>query len=102
MSGSSGKDLAKQFKEQDIVVVGHRDATVAKELNKMISSASLIGSAILGLVVGVAEGTGVSQGLVAGVVVGVLSALSLLEQVMSEYQQAGATNSQFAQVFGTN
>lgn len=102
MSGSSGKDLAKQFKEQDIVVVGHRDVTVAKELNKMISSASLIGSAILGLVVGVAEGTGVSQGLVAGVVVGVLSALSLLEQVMSEYQQAGATNSQFAQVFGTN
>lgn len=102
MSGSGGKDLAKQFKEQDIVVVGHRDATVAKELNKMIQSASLIGSAILGLIVGLVEATGLSKGYVAGVVVGVLSALSLLEQIMSKYQQTGAANSQFSQVFGTN
>lgn len=102
MSGSSGKDLAKQFKDQDIVVVGHRDVNVARELNKMITSASLIGSTLLGLTIGLAETTTFSQGYAAGIAVGVLSALSLLEQIMTEYQQAGAANSQFAQVFGTN
>lgn len=102
MSGSSGKDLAKQFKDQDIVVVGHRDATVAKELNKMISSASLIGSFALGAIVSIVEATGTSKGFVAGILVGVLSALTLLEQIMTDYQQVGAANSQFAQVFGTN
>lgn len=100
MSGSSGKDLAKQFKDQDIVVIGHRDATVSKELNKLISSSSLFGSLILGLIIGFVESTGLSKGLVAGVVVGILSALSLLETIMSEYQQTGPANSQFAQVFG--
>ncbi|KAG0680583.1 Protein transport protein ssh1 [Pichia californica] len=100
MSGSSGKDLAKQFKDQDIVVIGHRDATVAKELTKMISSSSFIGSLILGSIIGFVESTGLSKGLVAGVVVGVLSALSLLESIMSEYQQSGPANSQFSQVFG--
>lgn len=102
MSGSTGKDLAKQFKEQDIVVVGHRDATVAKELNKLISSSSLIGATILGAVIGLAESTGLSKGLAVGVTTGLLCALSLLENVMSEYQQSGSVNSQFAQVFGTN
>lgn len=100
MSGSSGKDLAKQFKGQDIVVVGHRDATVAKELNKMISSASFVGSTVLGLIVGLTEATGLPKGLVVGVIAGVLSALSLLEQIMSEFQQTGAASSQFAQVLG--
>lgn len=100
MSGSSGKDLAKQFKDQDIVVAGHRDATVGKELNKMISSASVIGSTLLGAIIGFTESTGFSKGLVSGVVVGVLSSLSLLEQIMSEFQQSGAANSQFSQVFG--
>lgn len=100
MSGSSGKDLAKQFKDQDIVVVGIRDANVAKELNKLISLSSLIGSTVLGLIIGVAESFGISNGLVAGISIGILAALSLLEQIMSEYQQSGATNSQFSQVFG--
>lgn len=100
MSGSSGKELAKQFKDQDIVVVGHRDATVGKELNKMISSASVIGATLLGAIIGFAESSGLAKGLVAGVVVGVLCSLSLLEQVMSEFQQSGAANSQFSQVFG--
>lgn len=102
MSGSNGKDLAKQFKDQDIVVVGHRDATVAKELNKLISSASLTGSFALGAIISIIEATGVPKGFVAGVSVGVLSGLTLLEQIMTDYQQTGATNSQFAQVFGTN
>lgn len=102
ISGSSGKDLAKQFKDQDIVVVGHRDANVAKELTKMISSASLAGSFTLGAIIATIEATGFSNGFAAGISVGVLGALSLLEQIMSDYQQAGSANSQFAQVFGTN
>lgn len=100
MAGSSGKDLARQFKDQEITVVGHRDATVSRELNKMISQASIVGSFILSLSVGGVESLGLTNGLLSGVSIGLLCAMSILETVVSDLQQSGAANSQFGQVFG--
>ena len=34
MSGSSAKDVAKQLRDQQMVMKGHRDSSLAKELNR--------------------------------------------------------------------
>ncbi|GMM30386.1 Ssh1 protein [Martiniozyma asiatica (nom. inval.)] len=100
LAGSSGKDLARQFKEQDITVIGYRDATIARELNKLISSASTAGSVVLGLTTSIAEATGYSQGFATGVGIGMLCAMSVLEDIMTDVQQGNANGTQFQQVFG--
>jgi protein transport protein SEC61 subunit alpha len=51
ISGSSPRDVAKQFKDNGIVIVGHRDVAVIKELKRIIPSAAAIGGALGGLVV---------------------------------------------------
>ncbi|GMM30219.1 translocon subunit [Martiniozyma asiatica (nom. inval.)] len=48
VSGSSPKDVAKQFKEQGIVIAGHRDSSVYKELKKIIPTAAAFGGATIG------------------------------------------------------
>lgn len=100
MAGSSGKDLARQFKDQEISVVGHRDATVGRELNRLISQASLAGSLILSALVGGAESLGITNGVLSGVSIGLLCGLAILENVVADLQQGGAAGSQFGQVFG--
>lgn len=99
LSGSSGKDLAKQFKDQEISLVGFRDGS--KELNKLISSASITGCILLGLGVSLGDVFG-GDGFVSSVVVGFLGAMGVLENVMADLQQNGAAGSQFGQVFGQN
>ncbi|ANZ73521.1 BA75_01653T0 [Komagataella pastoris] len=48
ISGSSPRDVAKQFKDQGLVIAGHRDATVYKELKKIIPTAAAFGGATIG------------------------------------------------------
>lgn len=50
ISGSGPKDIAKSFKTQGIVIVGHRDVTVAKELCRIIPVAASVGGSIIGLI----------------------------------------------------
>ena len=38
VSGSSAKDVAKQLREQQMVMKGHRDSSLAKELNRYITT----------------------------------------------------------------
>ncbi|GME84684.1 unnamed protein product [Ambrosiozyma monospora] len=102
VSGSTGKDLAKQFKEQEITLVGHRDTNVAKELNKILPVASTTGAVALSSVIGLAETSGLSSGFALGTSVGVLSSLAVLESLMTDWQQSGGASSQFAQVFNPN
>ncbi|CDK24392.1 unnamed protein product [Kuraishia capsulata CBS 1993] len=99
ISGSSGRDLAKQFKEQDIALIGHRDVAVTRELNKIIPVAAATGAAIIGLVVAISENLG-SRGESVSAVIGLLSALTILEGVATEWQQTGGQNSQIGQAFG--
>lgn len=47
-SGGSPRDVAKTFKNQSIVILGMRDASVIKELKKHIPVAAGIGGAVIG------------------------------------------------------
>ncbi|QPG77332.1 hypothetical protein FOA43_004741 [Brettanomyces nanus] len=93
MSGSSAKDVAKQFKEQDITMVGRRDVLMSKEIGKIIVPASSAGSFATALAAAICECCGGSKGLSYGTVTGVLGSLSVLEEIVSEWQQTGAAGS---------
>ncbi|ODV95375.1 hypothetical protein PACTADRAFT_68595 [Pachysolen tannophilus NRRL Y-2460] len=101
VSGSSGNDLSKTFKEQGISILGYRDSAITKELNKVIPTASITGAGILSLIVAFSELFG-GYGLPVSVTVGITSGLTILESIMSEWQQNGDKNSSFAQVFNPN
>ncbi|PPQ91045.1 LOW QUALITY PROTEIN: hypothetical protein CVT25_014031 [Psilocybe cyanescens] len=49
ISGSGHLDLAKQLKDQQMVVDGHREGSMYKELKRVISTAAAFGRATLGL-----------------------------------------------------
>ncbi|KAH8115837.1 hypothetical protein DFH11DRAFT_1701825, partial [Phellopilus nigrolimitatus] len=48
-SGSGLCDVAKQLKDQQMVMASHREGPVYKELKRVISTAAVFGGAILGL-----------------------------------------------------
>ena len=49
VSGSSPRDVAKQLKEQGLVMAGHRDQSMYKELKRVIPTAAAFGGACIGL-----------------------------------------------------
>ena len=98
ISGSSARDLAVQFKEQGITLVGHREQSVARELGKVVPVASTTGAAILTVASVGGEFLGL-KGKAAAMVIGVTSAFSLLEIISVDYQQSGG-QSALAQVLG--
>jgi len=49
VSGSGPRDIAKQLKDQQMVMAGHREASMYKELKRVIPTAAAFGGAILGL-----------------------------------------------------
>jgi hypothetical protein len=50
VSGSGPRDVAKQLKEQQMVMAGHREGSMYKELKRVIPTAAAIGGATLGLI----------------------------------------------------
>ncbi|AWU76629.1 protein transporter SEC61 subunit alpha [Pichia kudriavzevii] len=48
VSGTSPRDVAKQFKDQGLVIAGHRETSVYKELKKIIPTAAAFGGATIG------------------------------------------------------
>ncbi|KAI9457540.1 SecY subunit domain-containing protein [Boletus coccyginus] len=49
VSGSGPRDIAKQLKDQQMVMAGHREGSMYKELKRVIPTAAAFGGAILGL-----------------------------------------------------
>ncbi|KAF2666307.1 Sec61 alpha subunit [Microthyrium microscopicum] len=49
VSGSSPRDVAKQLKEQGLVMAGHRDQSMYRELKRVIPTAAAFGGAVIGL-----------------------------------------------------
>ena len=48
VSGSSPRDVAKQLKEQGLVMAGHREESMYKELKRVIPTAAAFGGACIG------------------------------------------------------
>ena len=48
VSGSSPRDVAKQLKDQGLVMAGHRDQSLYKELKRVIPTAAAFGGAVIG------------------------------------------------------
>ncbi|CAF5203407.1 unnamed protein product, partial [Rotaria magnacalcarata] len=48
ISGSSAKDVAKQLKEQQMVMHGHREKSMIHELNRYIPTAAAFGGLCIG------------------------------------------------------
>jgi protein transport protein SEC61 subunit alpha len=48
VSGSSAKDVAKQLKEQQMIMSGHRDNSLVHELNRYIPTAAAFGGLCIG------------------------------------------------------
>jgi len=49
ISGSGPRDVARQLKDQQLVMAGHREASMYKELKRVIPTAAALGGAMLGL-----------------------------------------------------
>ncbi|ODV81428.1 SecY protein [Suhomyces tanzawaensis NRRL Y-17324] len=98
ISGSSPRDISKQFKEQGISITGKRDISITKELSRVIPVAAVSGGfALAVLAVGGEFLGGLGKGI--STIIGVSSAFGILEEFMIEYQQTGG-NSQFSSAFG--
>lgn len=93
ISGSSPKDVAKQFKDQGISIAGKRDISIAKELSKIIPTAAVTGAFALSVLAVAGDYLG-GLGKNGAIIIGVSSAFGILEEFMVEYQQA--TGSQFS------
>lgn len=50
VSGSSARDVARQLKDQQLVIVGYRDSSMYKELKRVIPVAASFGGACLGAI----------------------------------------------------
>jgi len=48
VSGSSARDVAKQLREQQMVMTGHRDSSLEKELSRYIPTAAAFGGLCIG------------------------------------------------------
>ncbi|KAI0291495.1 SecY protein [Multifurca ochricompacta] len=55
VSGSGPRDIAKQLKDQQLVMAGHREGSMYKELKRVIPTAAALGGAVLGLLSVVAD-----------------------------------------------
>lgn len=80
--------MAKEFKEQGLILAGRREHNIAKELNKSIHLASAIGATIIAVISVIGELLGL-KGKAASMVIGVCGGFSLLELITLEYQQSG-------------
>jgi len=75
VSGQSAKDVAKQLKDQQMVMPGHRDQSLYKELNRYIPTAAAFG----GLCIGVLSVTADFMGAI-GSGTGILLAVTIIYQ----------------------
>ncbi len=49
ISGSGPRDVARQLKDQQMVIAGHREQSMYKELKRVIPTAAVFGGAVIGL-----------------------------------------------------
>jgi protein transport protein SEC61 subunit alpha len=90
VSGSSAKDVAKQLKDQQMMMPGFRDSDLPKQLNRYIPTAAAFGGACIGALTIVADFLG-AIGSGTGILLAVTIIYQMFEQVCKEKEQGNAS-----------
>jgi protein transport protein SEC61 subunit alpha len=89
VSGSSPKDVAKQLREQDMVIKGYRDKSVITVLNRYIPIAAAFGGMCIGGLTVVADFMG-AIGSGTGILLAVTIIFQYYEMFVKEQNEGGA------------
>ncbi|GAQ80048.1 SecY protein transport family protein [Klebsormidium nitens] len=95
VSGSSARDVAKQLKEQQMVIPGHRESNLQKELNRYIPTAAAFGGMCIGALTVVADFMGAI-----GSGTGILLAVTIIYQYFEMYEKEKASEAGMFGFFG--
>ncbi|KAK6230783.1 hypothetical protein QUC31_002301 [Theobroma cacao] len=85
VSGSSARDVAKQLREQQMVMPGHREASLQKELNRYIPTAAAFGGMCIGALTVLADCMGAI-----GSGTGILLAVTIIYQYFEIFEKEKA------------
>ncbi|KAI3927603.1 hypothetical protein C5167_013194 [Papaver somniferum] len=86
VSGSSARDVAKQLKEQQMVMPGHRESNLQKELNRYIPTAAAFGGMCIGALTVLADFMGAI-----GSGTGILLAVTIIYQYFETFEKERAS-----------
>merc|ERR1712176_872486 len=89
VSGSSPKDVAKQLREQQMVMKGHREGSMIKELNRYIPTAAAFGGLCIGFLTVVAVFLG-AIGSGTGILLAVTIIYQYFEIFVKEQSEMGS------------
>merc|ERR1712226_1198151 len=90
VSGSSARDVAKQLRDQNMMMPGFRDSDLPKQLNRYIPTAAAFGGACIGALTVVADFLG-AIGSGTGILLAVTIIYQYFEIVYKEKEQGNAT-----------
>jgi protein transport protein SEC61 subunit alpha len=82
VSGQSARDVARQLRDQGVVIRGHRDASLVKELNRIIPVAAAFGGLCIGALTILADFMGAI-----GSGTGILLAVTIIYGYYEMYQK---------------
>ena len=85
VSGSAPRDVAKQLKEQGLIIAGHREQSMYRELKRIIPTAAAFGGACIGAL-SVASDLMGALGSGTGILLAVTYALSQSSSAAQRYQ----------------
>merc|ERR1711862_514499 len=85
VSGSSARDVAKQLKDQQMMMPGYRDSDLPRVLNRYIPTAAAFGGACIGALTVLADFLGAI-----GSGTGILLAVTIIYQFRDRVQGEGA------------
>ncbi|PIA42094.1 hypothetical protein AQUCO_02100153v1 [Aquilegia coerulea] len=85
VSGSSARDVARQLKEQQMVMSGHRESNLKKELNRYIPTAAAFGGMCIGVLCVLADLMGAI-----GSGTGILLAVTIIYQYFETFEKERA------------
>merc|ERR1711970_831153 len=88
VSGSSARDVAKQLKDQQMTMPGHRESEIPRYLNRYIPTAAAFGGACIGALTVVADFLG-AIGSGTGILLAVTIIYQYFEMVVKEQAQGG-------------
>jgi protein transport protein SEC61 subunit alpha len=90
VSGQAPKDVAKQFRDQQVVLKGHREKSIVHELNRYIPAAAAFGGMCIGLLSVAADFTGAI-----GSGTGILLAVTIIYQYYEIFAKENADPNTF-------